>query len=105
MRTGLSSWKVSTVSADTLIEPPLVKICVKAPPPAPAPAPIAAPFPPPAMAPIIAPRAAPPPVISAVRLLAPNPCLPFSCKSLVLTRYCCPSTEIDCRSSTRSEAP
>jgi hypothetical protein len=31
----LSSWKVNTVSAGTLIVPPLVKTWVKAPPPAP----------------------------------------------------------------------
>src|SRR5579859_5719933 len=69
------------------------------------PAPIAAPFPPPAIAPIIAPSAAPPPVISAVRLFAPTPDLPFCCRSTVLTIYSWPSTEMDCKSRTRSEAP
>jgi hypothetical protein len=39
---ALSKLNVSTDSPGTLMEPPLVRICVTAPPPAPAPAPIAA---------------------------------------------------------------
>ena len=74
---GLSSLKVSTDSAGTLMAPPLVTTWVSAPAPAPAAAPMAAPLPWPAIAPMMAPSAAPPTVYSPVRLLTQIPDFPF----------------------------
>ena len=91
--------------AGTFTDPPLVRISASAPAPAPEAPPMTAPFPCPAIAPITAPSAAPPPAYSAVRLFVPTPSFPSFTISFALIPYCCPSTETDCRSITRSDAP